>query len=351
MRLAALLPALILAAAPLAAQDMRTETVRFAPGATGTVISDRITGRDSVVYEVGAEAGQRMRIRMTTDNGAAYFNVYEPGRGPGDQALAVSEQTGPMTPDLNVFDGVLPTSGVYSVSVYLYRSAARRGERANYTLDLSITGDTGATVGADYADGLQGGPDYWEVTGVTSALNIRTAPSASATVAGQVRRREVLRNGGCRMAEGRRWCQVETLGRPRIVGWAAGEYLRESAYQGGGTATELPETPPSGGTAERAGRGDFDATGPIRCRQRVSQAMRDCPMGVARAPGGEATVVVTRPDGSKRTLFFQGGAFLSADTSQADGYPAYSATRGADGFVVQVGEERYEIFDAVVFGG
>lgn len=304
MRLTALLPALVLAAAPLAAQDMRTETVRFDPGATGTVLSDSITGRESVVYEVGAEAGQRMRIRMTMDNGAAYFNVYEPGRGPGDQALAVSEQIGPMTPDLNVFDGVLPTSGVYSVSVYLYRAAARRGETANFTLDLSITGRTGATVGSDYADGSQGGPDYWEVTGVSSTLNVRTAPSTGAAVAGRVRRQEVLRNGGCRMAEGRRWCQVETLGRPRIAGWAAGEYLRESAYQGGETATQLPETPPSGGTAERAGRGDFDATGAIRCRQRAGQALQDCAFGVARAPGGEATVVVTRPDGSKRALFF-----------------------------------------------
>jgi hypothetical protein len=136
MRLAVLLPALILAATPLAAQDMRTQPVRFAPGATGTVISDRITGRESVVYTVGAEAGQRMRIRLTTDDGAAYFNVYEPGRGPGDQALAVSEQTGPMAPDLNVFDGVLPTSGVYSVSVYLYRAAAgRTGELQPRPLD------------------------------------------------------------------------------------------------------------------------------------------------------------------------------------------------------------------------
>jgi hypothetical protein len=348
---AALVSALLLAAVPLAAQDMRTEPVRFAAGATGTVISDRITGRESVVYTIGAEAGQRMRIRMTTDNGAAYFNVYGPGRGPGDQALAVSEQTGPMVPDLNVFDGTLPTSGVYSVSVYLYRSAARRGERANYTLDISITGDTGAIVGNDFADGLQGGPDYWEVTGVTSTLNIRTSPSTGAAVAGRVRRQEILRNSGCRMAEGRRWCQVETLGRPRITGWAAGDFLRESAYGGPGTAVQLPETAPSDNTAERAGRGAFDATGAIPCRQRANQPMRNCDFGVARAPGGEATVVVTRPDGSTRTLFFQNSRFLSADTSQADGYPPYSGERGGDGFVIRVGEERYEIFDAVVFGG
>lgn len=63
-----------------------------------------------MVYEIGTEAGQRMRVRMNTDNGSAYFNVYEPGRGPGEEALAVSEQFGPMVPDLNVFDGTLPSS-------------------------------------------------------------------------------------------------------------------------------------------------------------------------------------------------------------------------------------------------
>jgi hypothetical protein len=293
-----------------------------------------------------------MTIRLSADNNATYFNVYEPGRGPGDQALAVSGQTGAMVPDLNRFDGTLPTSGTYSVSVYLFRAAARRGERANYTLDISITGATGPSVGNDYADGLEGGPDYWEVTGVTSTLNIRTAPSTGAAVAGQVRRQEVLRNRGCRMAEGRRWCQVETLGRPRISGWAAGDFLRESAYAGGGgTATQLPETPPSGNTAERAGRGDFDATGTIPCRRVAGQPTRNCDFGVARGPGGEATLIVTRPDGTTRALFFQNGQFLSADTSQADGYPDYGATREGDLFVITVGEERYEVPDAAVFGG
>lgn len=103
---------------PASAQDnSRTEQVRFAPATTGTTIRGSITGREDVVYEIDAEAGQRMEIRLTTDNGANYLNVCAPGTGPGDEALAVAGQVGPMLPDLNVFDGVLPTSGVYSVSV------------------------------------------------------------------------------------------------------------------------------------------------------------------------------------------------------------------------------------------
>ena len=53
LRLAALVAAALLALAPLAAtaqDDMRTEQVRFAAGATGTTLSDTITGREYVVY-------------------------------------------------------------------------------------------------------------------------------------------------------------------------------------------------------------------------------------------------------------------------------------------------------------
>ncbi len=104
-------------------------------------------------------------------------------------------------------------------------------------------------------------------------------------------------------------------------------------------------------SAERAGMGDFDATGTIPCAQHAGQPTAPCAFGVARESGGSATVVVTRPDGITRALFFIDGEFLSADTSQADGYPEYDATKEADLFFVRVGEERYEIPDAVIFGG
>lgn len=89
----------------------------------------------------------------------------------------------------------------------------------------------------------------------------------------------------------------------------------------------------------------------LPCRQYAGQPTSQCRFGVARGPVGSAAVVVTRPDGSTRALFFENGRFLSADTSQADGYPPYGATRDGDLFVVTVGTERYEIPDVVVFGG
>lgn len=101
----------------------------------------------------------------------------------------------------------------------------------------------------------------------------------------------------------------------------------------------------------RAGQGDFDAKGQIPCAQHKGQPMGQCQFGVARAGGGTATVVVTKPDGGTRALFFVDGKFNSADTSQADGYPAYSATRESDLNMIRVGDERYEIPDAAIFGG
>ncbi|SEA99122.1 SH3 domain-containing protein [Rubrimonas cliftonensis] len=342
MRCAPVIAMLALAAAPLAAQEGRTERVSFAPGAVSAEITGAVSGYATATYLVGAEGGQQARVSMTTDNLSGYMNLIAPdGSVVADGALTD-----------NRFEGALPMGGDYKVEVYLYRNAARRGETASYRLEIAIAAaDLSQPVQADFADGLQGGPDYWEVTGVTSTLNIRSAPSTGAAVAGRVRRQEALRNLGCRMAEGRRWCQVETLGQPRFSGWAAGDILRASAYAGEQAAPERPETPPSESAAARAGRGAFDATGAIPCRQYAGELTAQCDFGVARGHGGEATLIVMRPEGTTRALFFENGVFLSADASQADGYPDYAATREGDLFVITVGEERYEAPDSAVFGG
>lgn len=102
---------------------------------------------------------------------------------------------------------------------------------------------------------------------------------------------------------------------------------------------------------DRAARGQFDATGPIGCAQHRGQPLRDCDMGVARDGGGTAVVVVALPDGRKRTIFFEDGNAVSADSSQADGYGELRSSRDGDLSTITVGEERYEIPDAVPFGG
>ena len=80
--------------------------------------------------------------------------------------------------------------------------------------------------------------------------------------------------------------------------------------------------------------------------------MGQCQMGVARDGGGTATVVVTRPDGRKRAIFFEKGKAVSADLSQADGNMSFKATKNAAGmYLIDAGDERYEFPESVVFGG
>jgi hypothetical protein len=210
-----------------ARDPVRTQAVQFPAGKTGTVIRGAIKGRGSALYTVGAEAGQTMKVRLKPSNAATYFNIYQPGRGPGDEAFVIGETQ----PVLNSFEGKLPTSGTYSISVFMMRSAARRNERSSYTLDIQVSAlaDVNAPVQADFADGLQGGPDFWEVVGVPKGdrLNMREGPSAAEPIVTRLSNGAVLRNMGCRMNGGQRWCKVERRGAPADTGWVAGRYLRE----------------------------------------------------------------------------------------------------------------------------
>jgi hypothetical protein len=57
------------------------------------------------------------------------------------------------------------------------------------------------------------------------------------------------------------------------------------------------------------------------------------------------------PDGRKRMIMFQKGKAVGADLSQADGNMKFSASKQADLFMIQAGNERYEIPEAVISGG
>lgn len=118
----------VLLAVPVHAVD-RNERVRFARGATSKALAGSIRGNDWVNYIVGARAGQTLSVNFRSPNGAAYFNVWAPG---SDEAIFVGSNEG------NSFAGTLSVSGDYRVQVYLYRNAARRGERAPYRLTIGV---------------------------------------------------------------------------------------------------------------------------------------------------------------------------------------------------------------------
>jgi hypothetical protein len=189
-----------------------------------------------------------------------------------------------------------------------------------------------------------GGPRNWQVTGVSNALNLREQPTTAAKIITRCPPGTILDNLGCQRADDRIWCDVQQLGGgPR--GYVAAEFLRPAVSPDGSVAMG-PDN-----SAFRAGQGDFDAKGMIPCAQYPGQPGTECEFGVARAGGGYATVVITKPEGRTRAIFFRMGKPIGADTSEADGYSEFRATKENDLHIIRIGNEHYEIPDAVVLGG
>ena len=126
----------------------------------------------------------------------------------------------------------------------------------------------------------------------------------------------------------------------------------------GDTTTQLPGTPPAngGGTASQL-PGDalvagtpFHARGILSCAVRLIGPLGDCNYGVIRQGSGSAAIVVSKLDGRSRTIVYRQGTPIGYD--QARGEPArLTWTRQGDEITVRIGNERYVIPDAAVYGG
>jgi len=121
-------------ATPPGQGEIRREQVQFEQGLNYAVRSGTIRGYETVDYVLNAQAGQRMVVRvLRKTNRAFFFNVLPPG---SVTALYVgSDSTQP-----DMWAGVLPATGEYTVRVYLIRAAARRREAANYAVQMTVLG-------------------------------------------------------------------------------------------------------------------------------------------------------------------------------------------------------------------
>jgi len=122
-------------------------------------------------------------------------------------------------------------------------------------------------------------------------------------------------------------------------------------------ATEAAAEPQQMGPEDALVAGtDYNATTQIPCSTDGSEPTGSCDAGVKRNWGdtpGENLVEVTKPDGTKRAIFFKGTEAYSADSSQADGSAGwdFKATRDSDNSVITFGPERYVVPDMLVEGG
>lgn len=96
---------------------------------------------------------------------------------------------------------------------------------------------------------------------------------------------------------------------------------------------------------------NFNATGEVPCARNKGQPMGQCKFGVVREGQGKATVTIFWPDGGSRAIFFDAGKPASFDQSQADGDVTMKVDQDADLFKISIGDQRFEIPDAVVNGG
>lgn len=240
--------ALLFVAPAAMADGIKTERVQFKAGTSGTTIKGTIKGRGTMHYMVGARAGQAMDVKLSTKSTSTYFNVFAPGKTPGqDEAMFIGDTGG------DHFNGVLKASGDYLIQVYLYRSAARRGETAKFDLTVEI--------------GAGGG-----------------------------------------------------------------------ASQGSSEDALVPGT-------------DFNATGQIPCARNAGQPMGQCDFGVKREGNGNGSITVFWPDGGNRVIFFEMNTPSSYDESEADGGAKMTVDANDDIFTVKIGDQRFELFEAIMAGG
>ena len=140
-------------------------------------------------------------------------------------------------------------------------------------------------------------------------------------------------------------CKQETKDKVEAAGEAVVEETQEAAEDAG---EAMKESAVDVKDALVAGT-NYNATGKVPCQ--LSGASRaTCDFGVVREGNGNGYVTITKPDGSKRTIFFEEGKATGYDSSQADNQE-FKAARESDMYIIHIGEERYEIPDAVIMGG
>lgn len=124
-------PVLLLAS--LSAEESTTKRIRFEAGKSEAIVTGTVTGRDDVIYQLSARDGQFLQVRMLPGVKGADFNIYIPGRGPGDEALFNS-----LTGDRKYL-GPLYKTGDHSIVVFQNRAAARRGDTSEYKILVRVT--------------------------------------------------------------------------------------------------------------------------------------------------------------------------------------------------------------------
>ena len=100
---------------------------------------------------------------------------------------------------------------------------------------------------------------------------------------------------------------------------------------------------------------EYNATTILPCGFDGEGVTTQCEAGVVRNWGenGGALVEVTKPDGLRRAIYFDGTTPTGADSAEADGSAGwdFEYSRDGDRITITYGPETYVIVDALIVGG
>jgi hypothetical protein len=128
-----ILPAFFLIAVSTITAEEKAKRIQFERGKSETIVTGKVTGRGDVLYKLNARDGQFLQVKMLPGSKGADFNIFIPGRAPGDEAMYASAIGG------RNYLGQFYKTGDHSILVFQNRAAARRGETANFKMLVRVT--------------------------------------------------------------------------------------------------------------------------------------------------------------------------------------------------------------------
>lgn len=186
----------------------------------------------------------------------------------------------------------------------------------------------------------EGGPRRWEV--VDDNTQAYSTPSVESDIISTFIKGDVLSNLGCSETNGQNWCEIRPF-RGGLSGFVTGLSLQPARGPDGVIPVGVNDT------EHRARKRDFDKKGKISCAQERGQAMSECGVAIARSEGGDATVVVTFPNGFARHLYFVHGEFVRASATMSGVGTDTDWRLENEQHYLHVDDQRYELSDALIF--
>lgn len=185
------------------------------------------------------------------------------------------------------------------------------------------------------------GPRRLEVS--TDDVALYAAPSTDAETVAELSRGAVLSNLGCDAVAGDAWCTVAPV-RGASKGYVQAAHVEPAKGPDGMVATGIDDS------KRRAREKDFDAESTIACAQEQGQALGECIAAIARSGGGDATVVVTFPNGFSRQLYFTHGQFMRASATMSGVGTDMDWGLQDDTYAIRVDDQRFELSKAFILG-